>query len=188
MKAWIASSGVVEQVVVVTLPTLPQPMAPAMVNPRLGPLTLNSPLLTRSFLRCARWTMWSTLYCITAALDRYVTLLDRTPCTQTMTSQCICSKDFCDPWYTHPKKYYPLCAHLPSVCPFTLCLPIYPLFAHLLLYGLFPSRLLPSKPPTADKVCPWLSSTDFTTSAQPVALITVERTWKIQWKRQTIGS
>src|SRR5882724_7597843 len=52
------------------------------------------------------------MYCITLALDGYVTLLDRTPHTQTMMSHSICSKDFCDPWYTHPKEYYPLSAHL----------------------------------------------------------------------------
>src|SRR5882724_9062234 len=37
-----------------------------------------------------------------------------------MMSHSICSKDFCDPWYTHPKKYYPP-------------------FVHLLPYGLLPS-------------------------------------------------
>src|SRR5882724_2835428 len=52
--------------------------------------------------------------------DGYVTLPDRTPHTWTMTSHSICSKDFCDPWYPHPKKYCP-----PSV--------------HLLLYRLLPS-------------------------------------------------
>src|SRR5882724_13186087 len=71
------------------------------------------------------------LYCTTAPLDRYVTLPDRTPCTQMMTSHSICSKDFFNPWYTHPKKYYPLSVHL-----------------------------LPSELPTTDKVCPWLSSMD----------------------------
>ena len=46
------------------------------------------------------------------ALDRYVMLPDRTPRTRTMKSHSICSKDFCDPWYTHTKKYYPPSAHL----------------------------------------------------------------------------
>src|SRR5882724_11964250 len=50
------------------------------------------------------------VYCTTAPLDRYVTLPDRTPCTWMMTSHSICTKDFCNPWYTHLKKYY-----LPSV-------------------------------------------------------------------------
>src|SRR5882724_10740284 len=50
------------------------------------------------------------LYCTTAPLDGYVMLPDRTPCTRMMMSHSICTKDFCDPWYTHPKKYY-----LPSV-------------------------------------------------------------------------
>ena len=39
-------------------------------------------------------------------------LPDRTPHTQTMTSHSIYSKDFCDPWYTHLKKYYLLSVHL----------------------------------------------------------------------------
>src|SRR5882724_10612116 len=52
------------------------------------------------------------MYCTTAPLDRYVTLPDRTPCTQTMMSQSICSKNFCDTWYTHLKKYYLLSVHL----------------------------------------------------------------------------
>src|SRR5882724_5361625 len=39
-------------------------------------------------------------------------LPDRSPRTQTMTSHSICSKDFCDPCYTHPKKYYPPSVHL----------------------------------------------------------------------------
>src|SRR5882724_12962340 len=103
------------------------------------------------------------LYCTTAPLDRYVMLPDRTLRTQMMTSHSICSKDFCNPWYTHPKKYYPPSAHL------------------------LPSRLLLSELTTVDKMCPWLSSMDLTTLAQPVALTTVERTWKMCWKRQTIG-
>src|SRR5882724_10743642 len=37
-------------------------------------------------------------------------LPDRTPHTQMMMSHSICSKNFCNTWYTHPKKYY-----LPSV-------------------------------------------------------------------------
>src|SRR5882724_6170202 len=69
-----------------------------------------------------------TVYCTTTPLDGYVMLPDRTPCTRTMTSHSICSKDFCDPWYTHLKKYYP-----PS--------------AHLLPSDLLPSGLLPSEPP-----------------------------------------
>src|SRR5882724_3393540 len=52
------------------------------------------------------------LYCTTAPLDGYVTLPDRTPYTWMMMSHSICSKDFCDPWYTHPKKYYLLSVHL----------------------------------------------------------------------------
>ena len=104
------------------------------------------------------------VYCTTAPLDRYVMLLDRTPRTRMMMSHSICSKDFCDPWYTHPKKYYLLSVHL-------------------LLSG-----FVPSEPPTMDKVCPWLLSTDLATSARPVALITVERMWKMQWKQWTIGS
>src|SRR5882724_3636360 len=90
------------------------------------------------------------LYCTTTPLDRYVTLPDRTPHTWTMTSHSICSKDFCNPWYNHLKKYYP-----PS--------------AHLLPYDLLPSRFFPSglvlsELPTVDKACPWLSSTDLATS------------------------
>src|SRR5882724_13218755 len=50
------------------------------------------------------------VYCTTTPLDGYVTLPDRTPHTRTMMSHSICSKNFCDTWYTHPKKYY-----LPSV-------------------------------------------------------------------------
>src|SRR5882724_12219353 len=50
------------------------------------------------------------MYCTTAPLDGYVMLPDRTPHTRTMMSHSICSKNFCDTWYTHPKKYY-----LPSV-------------------------------------------------------------------------
>jgi len=73
---------------------------------------------------------WGEVYCITSALDGYVTLLDRTPCTQMMTSQSICSKDFCGPWYTHLKKYYPPSAHL------------------------LPSGLLPSKPTTCGQSVP----------------------------------
>src|SRR5882724_11042636 len=52
------------------------------------------------------------MYCTTAPLDRYVTLPDRTPHTQTMTSHSICSKNFCNTWYTHLKKYYLLSVHL----------------------------------------------------------------------------
>src|SRR5882724_4743103 len=52
------------------------------------------------------------MYCTTAPLDGYVMLLDRTPRTRTMTSHSICSKNFCDTWYTHPKKYYLLSVHL----------------------------------------------------------------------------
>src|SRR5882724_7072060 len=62
------------------------------------------------------------LYCTTAPLDGYVTLPARTPHTRTMMSHSICSKDFCNPWYTHPKEYY-----LPSV--------------HLLLSGLVSIRI-----------------------------------------------
>src|SRR5882724_8203916 len=68
-----------------------------------------------------------------------VMLLDRTPCTWTMTSHSICSKDSCDPWYTHLNKYYPVSAQL---------------------FHLDCSH--PSQPP-ADKSYPWLSSTDLTT-------------------------
>src|SRR5882724_8587751 len=60
-------------------------------------------------------TMTSTpspLYCTTAPLDGYVMLPDRTPHSRTMTSHSIYSKDFCDPWYTHLKKYYLLSVHL----------------------------------------------------------------------------
>jgi len=32
-----------------------------------------------------------------------------------MTSHSIYSKDFCNPWYTHPKKYYPPSAHFASI-------------------------------------------------------------------------
>ena len=71
-----------------------------------------------------------------------------------MTSHSIYSKDFCNPWYNHPKKYYPPSSHL---------LPY-----NLLPSGLFLSGLVPSEPPTTDKVCPWLSSTDLMTSAQHV--------------------
>jgi len=56
--------------------------------------------------------MCETLYCITSALDRYVTLPDRTPHTQMMMSHSICSKDICDPWYNSSEEV------LPSVCPF----------------------------------------------------------------------
>jgi len=62
---------------------------------------------------CSCWA----LYCITPALDVYITLLDRTPHTQTMTSLNICGMDFCD--------------HL-SPC------------LHLSLFYLHPSTLLPS--------------------------------------------
>src|SRR5882724_12306527 len=55
------------------------------------------------------------LYCTTAPLDGYVTLPDRTPHTRTMMSHSICSKDFCNPWYTHLKKYYPPSAHFASI-------------------------------------------------------------------------
>src|SRR5882724_13564805 len=103
------------------------------------------------YTRYLQEVTWNLLYCTTAPLDGYVTLLDRTPRTQMMMSHSICSKDFCDPWYTHLKKYYPPSSHLPP-------------------YGLLPSGLLLSEPPTADKACPWLSSADLTTSAQPVAL------------------
>ena len=75
------------------------------------------------------------VYCITSALDRYVMLPDRTPHTRTMMSHSICSKDICDPWYTHLKKYYP-----PS--------------AHLLLSGLLPSELLLSKLTTCGQSMP----------------------------------
>src|SRR5882724_12983729 len=104
------------------------------------------------------------VYCTTAPLDGYVKCPDRTPRTWTMTSHSICSKDFCDPWYTHLKKYYLLSVHL------------------------FPSRLVLSEPPTTDKACPWLSSMDLVTLAQPVALITAERMWKMRWKRRIVGS
>src|SRR5882724_9829370 len=55
------------------------------------------------------------VYCTTTPLDGYVMLPDRTPRTWTMMSHSICSKDFCDPWYTHLKKYYPPSAHFASV-------------------------------------------------------------------------
>ena len=57
----------------------------------------------------------TALYCTTAPLDGYVMLPDRTPHNQTMTSHSICSKDFCNPWYTHLKKYYPPSAHFASI-------------------------------------------------------------------------
>src|SRR5882724_8309788 len=52
------------------------------------------------------------VYCTTAPLDGYVMLPDRTPHTRMMTSHSICSKNFCDTWYTHLKKYYLLSVHL----------------------------------------------------------------------------
>src|SRR5882724_1109930 len=75
-----------------------------------------------------------SLYYITPALDRYVMLLDRTPCTQTMMSLNICGTDFYDLWHPH--------SHLlqfTSICPF---------FFHL-------DCFCPSQPP-ADKAYPWL--------------------------------
>src|SRR5882724_11138576 len=55
------------------------------------------------------------MYCITSALDRHITLPDRTPHTQMMRSHSIFSKNFYNPWYTHLKKYYPLSSHFASV-------------------------------------------------------------------------
>src|SRR5882724_11044638 len=53
------------------------------------------------------------LYCINPALDRYVTLLDRTPHTWMMTSLNICGMDFYDLWHPHS---HPL--QFTSICPF----------------------------------------------------------------------
>src|SRR5882724_2326795 len=71
-----------------------------------------------------------------------------------MMSHDIFSKDSCDPWYPHPTE-------------FTLHLPI----------CFHPNCFCQSQPP-ADKACPWLSSTDLATLAQPVVLITVEEMWR----------
>jgi len=61
----------------------------------------------------------NVLYCTTAALDRYVTLLDRTPCTWMMTSLNIGRMAFYDHWHPHlhPSLFY-LCPSilLPSNC------------------------------------------------------------------------
>jgi len=66
---------------------------------------------------------------------------------------------------------------------------------HLCPSILPPSRFLPyeltthgQSIPLADPHEAWPSSMDLTTPAQNVALITVEKMWKMQWKRQTIGS
>jgi len=67
-------------------------------------------------------------------------------------------------------------------------------FSSITVY-LHPSILLPSElttcgqsTPLADLCEAWLSSMDLMTSAQPVALITVEEMWRMQWKRQTTGT
>src|SRR5882724_9811974 len=59
----------------------------------------------------------------------------------------------------------------------------------LLSSGLLLSKLTTHRQriPLADPYEAWLSPMDCMTSDQPVALITVEEMWRMQWKRQTIG-
>src|SRR5882724_11449321 len=61
----------------------------------------------------------------------------------------------------------------------------------LLSSGLLPSGLISSELtthrqsiPSADPCKGWLSSMDLVILAQPLALITVEEMWRMQWKRQ----
>jgi len=77
----------------------------------------NSKLFLRTMLWRPRLMSWMQqprpLYCITPALDRYVSLPDRTPCTWMMTSLNICSMAFYDLW--HPWLFtsvHPFCFHL----------------------------------------------------------------------------
>jgi len=75
------------------------------------------------------------LYCITPALDRYVSHLDRTPCTWTMMSLNICSTVLYDIQHPH--------SHLSLMLPSN----------HLLLSDLLPSELTTHGPHH------WLNST-----------------------------
>jgi|SRR5882724_2238236 len=60
----------------------------------------------------------------------------------------------------------------------------------LLPYGLLPSKLTThgQSIPLADPHEAWLSSMDLMNLAQPVALTTVEKMWRMQWKSQTVGT
>jgi len=91
------------------------------------------------------------------------------PHTQMMTSHSICSKDFCDPWYTHPKKYYPPSAHFASIWIVSVWIDSFRAAHHRQSMTLAVDHRSHN-------------------SAQPVALITAERMWKMWWKRQKIGS
>src|SRR5882724_6995646 len=76
----------------------------------------------------------SVLYCTTPALDGYVSLPDRAPCTWMITSLNICGMDFYDLWNPHSHQL-----QFTSVHPFFFC----------------PDCFHPSRPP-ADKAYPQL--------------------------------
>src|SRR5882724_3996468 len=61
-----------------------------------------------------------SLYCITPALDGYISLPDRTPCTQMMTSLNICSTVY-DLWNPQPHLlmfiFFQLCCFHPDFLP-----------------------------------------------------------------------
>jgi len=105
------------------------------LRPRLMPLTMNLLLSFQSQLLMARCTQLhstpgpfplqnsTTMYCINPALDRYLSHLGRTPCTQTMISLNICSMVLYNTW--HPCSHASLFASVHLVClhPSDLLLP-----------------------------------------------------------------